>query len=43
LIEDGQRESNVNFLRPYDEVVATWRRCIEYAYDSTRQTLDLSA
>jgi radical SAM superfamily enzyme YgiQ (UPF0313 family) len=36
LIEDGQRESNVNFLRPYDEVVATWRRCIEYAYDPER-------
>jgi radical SAM superfamily enzyme YgiQ (UPF0313 family) len=36
LIEDGERESNVHFLRPYDEVVATWRRCIEYAYDPER-------
>lgn len=36
LIEDGERESNVRFLRPYDEVVATWRRCIEYAYDPER-------
>jgi hypothetical protein len=29
LIEDGKRESNVNFLRPYDEFIATWRRCID--------------
>jgi hopanoid C-2 methylase len=36
LIEDAERESNVDFLRPYDEVVATWRRCIEYAYDPER-------
>jgi hopanoid C-2 methylase len=36
LIEDGGRESNVAFLRPYEEVVATWRRCIEYAYDPRR-------
>jgi radical SAM superfamily enzyme YgiQ (UPF0313 family) len=36
LIEDSTRESNVRFLRPYDEVVATWRRCIAYAYDPQR-------
>src|SRR5258708_2675062 len=30
------QKSNVLFLRPYDEVVATWRRCIEYAYDPER-------
>jgi hopanoid C-2 methylase len=36
LVEDGERESNVHFLRPYDEVVATWRHCIEYAYDPER-------
>ena len=36
LIEDVERESNVDFLRPYDEVVATWRRCIEYAYEPER-------
>ena len=36
LVEDSSRESNVRFLRPYDEVVATWRRCIEYAYDPER-------
>jgi hopanoid C-2 methylase len=33
LNEDPARESNVVFLRPYDEVVATWRRAIGYAYD----------
>ncbi len=26
----------MRFLRPYDEVVATWRRCIAYAYDPER-------
>lgn len=36
LIEDPQRESNVGFLRHYDEVLATWRRCIEYAYAPER-------
>ena len=36
LVEDGERESNVRFLRPYEEVVASWRRCIEYAYDPER-------
>jgi radical SAM superfamily enzyme YgiQ (UPF0313 family) len=36
LVEDAKRESNVRFLRPYDEVVAMWRRCVEYAYDPVR-------
>ncbi|HTY49771.1 MAG TPA: B12-binding domain-containing radical SAM protein [Steroidobacteraceae bacterium] len=36
LIEDGARESNVAFLRPHDEVVASWRRCIAHAYDPER-------
>jgi hopanoid C-2 methylase len=36
LVEDNGRESNVHFLRPYDEVVATWRRCIEHAYNPER-------
>jgi radical SAM superfamily enzyme YgiQ (UPF0313 family) len=36
LVDEKGRESNVHFLRPYDEVVATWRRCIEYAYDPER-------
>jgi radical SAM superfamily enzyme YgiQ (UPF0313 family) len=36
LLDDSTRESNVRFLRPHDEVVATWRRCIAYAYDPER-------
>jgi hypothetical protein len=36
LVEDSGRESNVRFLRPYDEVVATWHRCIEHAYNPER-------
>jgi radical SAM superfamily enzyme YgiQ (UPF0313 family) len=36
LIEDETRESNVRFLRPYDEVVAMWRRSIAYANDPER-------
>lgn len=33
LIEDDQnRDSNVDFLLPYDEVVASWKRCMEIAY-----------
>jgi len=33
---DPSLESNVRFLRPYDEVVAMWRRCIAHAYDPER-------
>jgi hypothetical protein len=36
LDDDPALESNVRFLRPYDEVVATWRRCIAYANDPER-------
>jgi hopanoid C-2 methylase len=37
LIPDGHGlESNVRFLRPHDEVVAMWRRCIAYAFDPDR-------
>jgi radical SAM superfamily enzyme YgiQ (UPF0313 family) len=36
IIEDNTRESNVSFLRPYDEVVANWRRCIAHAYEPER-------
>jgi hopanoid C-2 methylase len=36
LVMDASRESNVRFVRPYEEVLATWRRCIEYAYDPKR-------
>jgi hopanoid C-2 methylase len=36
LDDDEERESNVRFLMPYDEVVAMWRRCMDYAYDPAR-------
>ena len=36
IVDDPTRESNVHFLRPYDEVVQTWRRCIAHAYDPER-------
>ena len=36
LDDDATRESNVRFLRPYDEVVAMWRRSIAYANDPAR-------
>jgi len=32
LIEDTDRESNVDFKLPYDHVVATWRDCMGRAY-----------
>jgi len=34
--DDSGLESNVRFLRPYDEVVATWLRCIAYTYEPER-------
>jgi radical SAM superfamily enzyme YgiQ (UPF0313 family) len=36
LVDDPTLESNVRFLRPYDDVVGMWRRCIAYAYDPER-------
>jgi hopanoid C-2 methylase len=36
IVADASLESNVRFLRPYDEVVAMWRRCIAYAYQPER-------
>jgi hopanoid C-2 methylase len=36
LVDGERRESNVRFLRPYDEVVAMWRRSIAYANDPER-------
>ena len=36
IADDAGLESNVVFLRPYDEVVATWRRCIAHAYAPER-------
>jgi hopanoid C-2 methylase len=32
IVDDPQRESNVDFLLPYDEVVDMWRRCIAEIY-----------
>jgi hopanoid C-2 methylase len=36
LADDPALESNVRFVRPYDEVVAMWRRSIAYANDPER-------
>jgi hypothetical protein len=36
VADDTGLESNVVFLRPYDEVVAMWRRCIAHAYAPER-------
>jgi hopanoid C-2 methylase len=36
LVDDTDRESNVRFLRPYEEVVGMWRRSIAYANDPER-------
>ena len=32
VMENDQRESNVDFLLPYEEVLATWRECMARAY-----------
>ncbi|HEY4986603.1 MAG TPA: B12-binding domain-containing radical SAM protein, partial [Bradyrhizobium sp.] len=32
LIHDESRDSNVNFLLPYDHVVSSWRKCMEIVY-----------
>ncbi|WP_407175887.1 B12-binding domain-containing radical SAM protein [Bradyrhizobium sp. STM 3562] len=36
LIHDEGRDSNVEFLLPYDHVVSEWRRCMEIAYGPER-------
>jgi radical SAM superfamily enzyme YgiQ (UPF0313 family) len=36
LIDDPALESNVRFLRPHDEVLASWRRTIAYCYEPER-------
>src|SRR5450432_12919 len=30
--DDDSRDSNVNFRLPYDQVVSSWRKCMEIAY-----------
>jgi radical SAM superfamily enzyme YgiQ (UPF0313 family) len=32
LVDDDSRDSNVEFLLPYDQVVSSWRKCMEVAY-----------
>jgi radical SAM superfamily enzyme YgiQ (UPF0313 family) len=36
LVHDDGRDSNVEFLMPYDEVVSAWKRCMERAYEPSR-------
>jgi hopanoid C-2 methylase len=36
ITNDPALESNVRFLRPHDEIVASWRRCIAHAYAPER-------
>ena len=36
LVDDPTLESNVRFLRPHDDVVASWRRCVAHAYEPKR-------
>src|SRR3954447_20303326 len=36
LEEDDSRDSNVAFLLPYDEVVSSWRKCMEVAYEPAK-------
>jgi hypothetical protein len=36
LVDDPELESNVRFLRPHDDVVASWRRCVAHAYAPER-------
>jgi radical SAM superfamily enzyme YgiQ (UPF0313 family) len=32
ILDDEGRDSNVDFLLPYDDVVAAWKKCMEAAY-----------
>lgn len=36
LIEDSDRDSNVDFFLPYEHVVSTWRECMGRAYTPER-------
>src|SRR6516165_7425756 len=36
IVDEAGLESNVRFLRPHDDVVAMWQRCVMYAYDPER-------
>lgn len=32
IVEGDRRELNVRFLRPYEDVLAEWKRCVETIY-----------
>ena len=36
LIDDDSRDSNVQFLLPYEDVVSSWRKCMEIAYEPAK-------
>jgi radical SAM superfamily enzyme YgiQ (UPF0313 family) len=36
IVDDPDLESNVRFLRPHEEVLASWRRTIAYCYEPSR-------
>ncbi len=36
IVDDPRLESNVRFLRPYEDVLAAWRRCVAHAYAPER-------
>jgi radical SAM superfamily enzyme YgiQ (UPF0313 family) len=36
ITDDPGLESNVRFLRPYDDVLSAWRRCVAHAYSPER-------
>jgi hopanoid C-2 methylase len=36
LVDDATRDSNVVFLRPYEEVLESWRQCVRHAYEPDR-------
>src|ERR1700752_3273630 len=36
LVEDDSRDSNVDFLLPYDQVVDSWKKCMEVAFEPER-------
>jgi radical SAM superfamily enzyme YgiQ (UPF0313 family) len=36
ISEDEGRDSNVDFLLPYEDVVSSWKRCMEAAYEPAK-------
>jgi hopanoid C-2 methylase len=32
LVHDESRDSNVDFLLPYEQIISSWRKCMEVAY-----------